>query len=139
MDVMHSFNCNNGSHRRKNVISDCGWICSYNSNFNYQWLDLNCSTRISLLNTTALCMLYVNIMQTTCNFIRGYYGKLIGSKLNCEIRNKLFHCILWNDLSFFECNENGKIGILLNRLCICDYFCKSSNKYNQQTAQILWR
>eukprot|EP01084_Bolivina_argentea_P016070 30110_1 len=88
------------------VISD-GGIISFLCNNN---IILNCSTRINLLNTTALCMLYVNIMQTIFNFIRGYFAKLISKRINCEIRNKLFHCILWNDLSFFECDENGKLG-----------------------------
>eukprot|EP01083_Nonionella_stella_P021580 59814_1 len=78
---------------------------------------LDCSTKQQLLNTTFYLMVCVNIMQSISNFVRGYYGKLTASRISSEIRNTLFHSILWNDLSFTECDEDAKSGVLLSRLC----------------------
>ena len=76
-------------------------------------LILDCSTKHSLLNTTLYLMIFVNLSQTFFNFLRGYFGQLTSQRISATIRNKLFHCILFNDLSFFD---DTKCGILLNRL-----------------------
>ena len=79
-------------------------------------LFLHCGTKMDLLNSTVWLMVYVNIGQTIFNLLRKYFGGLTTQRMSSEIRNQLFHSMLWHDLSFYECSEQWSSGTLLNRL-----------------------
>ena len=85
------------------------FLCNHN-------LFLHCGTKLELLNSTVWCMVYVNVGQTTFNLLRKYFGGLTTKRMSSEIRNQLFHSILWHDLSFYECSEQWSSGRLLARL-----------------------
>lgn len=68
---------------------------------------------INLLIKASLVILVLYIVKIGCNYFVGYYGHVVGSNIEYDMRNDLFKHMQKLEFSFFD---NNKTGQLMNRL-----------------------